>query len=122
MALLISRSTDLGTSLRMSVFVFMVNYSVSHFWESAYLLTRSGSGAADGSAQPLLLGWRRTSRQAKPGNCCSGLRALERDEDIPGPALCLERGGPALVQVRRVVAYCQRVAVQGIDPLPRLTF
>ena len=50
----------------------------------------------------------------------SGVRALERDEDIPGPTLCLERDGPALVQVRCVVARRQRVAVQGIDPLPRL--
>jgi hypothetical protein len=41
----------------------------------------------------------------------SGLRALERDEDIPGPTLCLERGGPTLVQVWCVVADCQRVAV-----------
>jgi hypothetical protein len=50
----------------------------------------------------------------------SGLRALERDEDIPGPTVCLERGGPTLVQVWCVVAGCQRVAVQAINPLPRL--
>src|SRR5262249_46210286 len=50
----------------------------------------------------------------------SGLRALERNEDIPGPPLGLERGGPALVQVRCVVAGRQRVAVQGIDSLPHL--
>jgi hypothetical protein len=48
------------------------------------------------------------------------LCALERNEDIPGPAFCLERGGPAILQVRRVVAGCQRVAVHHIDPLPRL--
>src|SRR5262249_41540054 len=47
-------------------------------------------------------------------------RALERDEDIPGPLPGLERGRPALVQVRCVVACRQRVAVQGIDPLPHL--
>jgi hypothetical protein len=58
--------------------------------------------------------------QANLSNCRSRLRALERDEDIPGSTLCVERGGPALVQVRCVVADCQRVAVQGIDPLPRL--
>ena len=46
----------------------------------------------------------------------SRLGAIKRDEDIPGPTLCLERGGPALVRVRCVVAGCQRVTVDGIDP------
>jgi hypothetical protein len=50
----------------------------------------------------------------------SMLCALERNEDIPGPAFCLERGGPALLQVRRVVAGYQRVAVHNIDSLPHL--
>src|SRR5262249_25344354 len=50
----------------------------------------------------------------------SRLRALERDEHIAGPTLCLERGRPALVEIRCIVAGCQRVTVQGIDPLPRL--
>src|SRR4051794_5008598 len=39
---------------------------------------------------------------------------------MPGPRLRLERGGPLLVQIRSVVARRQRVAVQGIDPLPSL--
>jgi len=50
----------------------------------------------------------------------SGLRARERDKDISGPTLCLERRGAVLVQVRRVVAYRERVAVQRIDSLPLL--
>src|SRR6266850_1998182 len=81
---------------------------------------RSRAGATDGSARPARLGVAPGPRQATPGNCRSALRARERDEDIPRPTPCLERGGPALVQVRCVVACRQRVAVQGIDPLPRL--
>src|SRR5689334_16120831 len=54
-------------------------------------------------------------RQAKPDNCHSGLRPLERDDNVPGPRRRLERGGPSLVQVRSVVARRQRVAVEGID-------
>jgi hypothetical protein len=53
--------------------------------------------SADDSARPALLGGRRGPQQANPGNCRLGLRALERDEDIPGPNLRLERDGPALV-------------------------
>ena len=41
----------------------------------------------------------------------SGLLAFERDENIPGPALRLERSGPPFLQVWCVVAGCQRVAV-----------
>lgn len=67
-----------------------------------------------------LLGVASSSRQAEPNNYRLGLRALEGDQDIPRPTLGLKRGGPALIQVRRVVAYRQRVAVQGIDPLPGL--
>src|SRR5262245_17146913 len=50
----------------------------------------------------------------------SRLRALECDKDIPRAGLCLEGGWPRLVQVRCVIANCQRVAVQSINPLPRL--
>jgi len=49
------------------------------------------------------------------------LCALELNEDIPGPAFRLERGGPALLRVRRVVAGCQRVAVYSIDSFPHLS-
>jgi hypothetical protein len=90
-----------------------VSYELQTEW-------RFRAGAADGYARPVLLGVAPDSRQANPGNSRSGLRALERDEDIPRPTLCLERGGPALVQVRCVVTDRQRVAVQGIDPFPRL--
>src|SRR5205814_250697 len=50
----------------------------------------------------------------EPDNSHSGHRALERDDKIPGPRLRLERGGPALVPVLRVVARRQRVAVKGV--------
>ena len=43
---------------------------------------------------------------------------LERDEDLPDPLFA--SNAAALGQVRCVVAHRQRVAVQGIDPLPRL--
>src|SRR5215510_11684327 len=54
------------------------------------------------------------------GSLPSTLRALERDENIAGPTLCLERDRPALVEVRCIVAGRQRVTVQGIVHLPRL--
>src|SRR5262245_34015577 len=77
--------------------------------------------AAPGSARPALLGVAQHPGQTNLSNCGSGLCALERYEDIPGPTFCLEHGGPALVQVRCVVARRQSVTVQGIDPLPRLS-
>lgn len=55
------------------------------------------------------------------GSDLSGLCTLERNEDISGATLCLERRGPAFLQVRCVVADWQRVAVEDVDALPRLS-
>src|SRR5262245_1975500 len=52
----------------------------------------------------------------------SGLRALECDEDGPGPALGLEGGGAVLAETRGVVADRQGVAFDRVDPLPDLPF
>src|SRR5687768_6178436 len=50
----------------------------------------------------------------------SGLCALERDEDMPGPTFCFEGARSALLQVWCVVANRQGVAVEGVDALPHL--
>jgi hypothetical protein len=55
------------------------------------------------------------------GNCRSRFRPLEANEHVPGPFACLERHGPGFGQIRCVVARRQRVAVQGIDPLPHFS-
>ena len=48
--------------------------------------------------------------------------ALERNEDVARPFHSFERGGTVFGRVRRVIADRQRVAVQFVDPLPRLPF
>ena len=111
---------------------------VRHLVETARLNLKRGnarksrdylSETAKGRFAPeCVVGGRSSSRNSgwKPKSWSCGinrrsrLRAPERDEDIPGPTLCLERSGPTLVQVWRVVASRQRVAVQAVNSLPRL--